>query len=183
MISMISHMHTFTTAKLITALPDRGRCVSNSTLQNDTVDSILDFLPIEEACNQNCTHYEFEFDGDWTTETFASKFGLVCGDKNILYDLKSIGFVGLMVNTILGGVLSDKYGRRPVILGGATIVSSSALIIAIFNNHAFVYPIGWFLMTAGSFYIVIGLQYCMEIIHPDSRGFISMVAESCASGV
>jgi len=67
---------------------DRGRCIDP--------DLTTAFVDIDVACQLNCTKYEYEFDGNWTIETFPTQFDIVCSDRSILNDINTVQFVALL---------------------------------------------------------------------------------------
>ena len=126
---------------------------------------------------------EYIFANNWIRETVATEFDLVCERKSTLYDYKSLTFLGFFLSNIVGGVLSDRFGRKPVLVMSAVAISLTASAIAIFGHHFYVYPTGRFVLMFSSFYNQVGYQYCAELVPPTHRGTVSILVDVAASGV
>uniref|UniRef100_F6Y4W3 Major facilitator superfamily (MFS) profile domain-containing protein n=1 Tax=Ciona intestinalis TaxID=7719 RepID=F6Y4W3_CIOIN len=63
--------------------------------------------------------------------TAATEFELVCDRAWITPLFPSIQMIGFMFGSILGGIMSDRYGRRKVILFSMTLVSASMLLMGL----------------------------------------------------
>lgn len=77
------------------------------------------FLPIyihEKYTPPSCEMPRDEWPAP-TRGSVAYTWGLCCGQEWVLAQLSTIFFVGSLVGVLLGGFLSDRYGRRPVALG------------------------------------------------------------------
>ena len=93
-------------------------------------------------CNQ------WSYDKSFYQSSIISEWDLVC-DKSWLASFSQSSYmIGMMVSTILFGFLSDKYGRRPVIMIGIVIEILAGL------SSAFSYSIYQFL--ASRFFLSLG---------------------------
>lgn len=61
--------------------------------------------------------------------SIAEEWLLCCGEEWVLAAVNSIFFVGCMVGAIVGGVVSDRFGRRPVVVWGS-IASLVAMLLS-----------------------------------------------------
>jgi len=109
-----------------------------------------------------CTSWEY--DRTRYPETVISQFNLVCNNNYLVSLSQSIYMFGIMVGAIVSGILSDKYGRKLIMLislfgmlifGIATSFSSSIAVfiflrwcVAVFNISAY----------------TCGFVYCMEMV-------------------
>ncbi|XP_068710266.1 organic cation transporter protein-like [Montipora foliosa] len=88
------------------------RCKDNSTVCNIT--GI--FKPGDDSYNYRCAipRDQWEFD---TRElnSVVTEFDLVCKASAFSVLNKSIMFLGYMIGVLVGGVLSDKFGRKPIV--------------------------------------------------------------------
>ena len=70
--------------------------------------------PIEEfgdICDSNCNNYTHTFKNNWTEETVASRYNLICKDSAgthpRIHDANTIGLGGLLAGAFVFGTLSD----------------------------------------------------------------------------
>ena len=62
-------------------------------------------------CDSNCNNYTHTFQHNWTGETVASRYNLICKDSvgthPRIHDANTIGLGGLLVGALVFGTLSD----------------------------------------------------------------------------
>ena len=118
-----------------------------------------------------CDHWDY--DRSEYTETAVTQFNLVCGAKYWIYLSQSTYIFGYVLGTLLSGIISDKFGRRPTILASAFLchLFSSA---AAFSQDVLVFNIFRFFIAAAavSFYCV-SYTYSMEIVQASKKSFVS----------
>uniref|UniRef100_A0A0P4W8B7 Major facilitator superfamily (MFS) profile domain-containing protein n=1 Tax=Scylla olivacea TaxID=85551 RepID=A0A0P4W8B7_SCYOL len=66
-----------------------------------------------------CT--EWDFDNSSFASTITSEFLLVCGRTFLTPLYQSFFMIGSSIGAILGGILSDKFGRRLIVILGITL--------------------------------------------------------------
>ena len=94
-----------------------------------------------------------------------------------------MSFVAFFVSDMIGGILSDRIGRKSAIVISAILVAFSSAMVALFGRSYYAYPIGRFALIATTFYNQVGYQYCMELVVPKYRGTIGVMADVGACGI
>ena len=56
-----------------------------------------------------------------------SQFDLVCRVSALSQLTKSVNFLGVLIGVLVGGVLSDKFGRKPILYFSSVLCSSMGL--------------------------------------------------------
>lgn len=92
-------------------------------LYNGTIDENHELY--EKRCEMNRTSWEFEREAGYSIVT---EFDLVCDRKVFAEVAKSASFLGGAIGTVILGILSDRYGRKPVLFVSYFIVVSGSLI-------------------------------------------------------
>ncbi|GBM57807.1 Organic cation transporter protein [Araneus ventricosus] len=119
----------------------------------------------------------WEYDDSIYTSTVLGKFNLVCDREWLISMSKSIFIAGYFVSNIIFGYLSDKIGRRPVIVLSDVIAVIAALTCA-FSTSYFMFVVCRFFIAAG----VLGVDntvfvLLMEIIGPKHRSAYGMIGQ------
>ncbi|XP_063878559.1 organic cation transporter-like protein [Scylla paramamosain] len=65
-----------------------------------------------EDCDQ------FDFDNSTFSSTFTSEYNLACGRAYLQTSFQSMYMLGYFVGAPISGYLSDKYGRKPLVMAG-----------------------------------------------------------------
>ncbi|XP_032516727.1 organic cation transporter protein-like isoform X2 [Danaus plexippus] len=90
-----------------------------------TVESILNnTAPLLDSF-QKCT--QWEYDKSEVGETIISEWNLVCDNANLTSLGEVVFLVGVGVGGVVGGWISDKFGRKKILMG--MVVAQSALAI------------------------------------------------------
>lgn len=63
---------------------------------------------------QNCS--EFEFSHDIYESTMIEDFNLICDRKSLIATVETCGILGTVFASVLSGWMSDKYGRKPILM-------------------------------------------------------------------
>ncbi|CAD5111215.1 DgyrCDS547 [Dimorphilus gyrociliatus] len=92
---------------------------------------------IHQPCNQTCNKYTFP--GEFYT-TIAHEWSLVCSNRYKIEMSGSIYMGGLMAGCLIFGFLSDKYGRRLIMLL-VNILSSLFLYSAALSFNYYMYAV------------------------------------------
>lgn len=75
------------------------------------------------------------FDNSTFKSTLASEFDLVCDKRGLTRGTATIFFIGVMLGAVFFGVLSDKYGRRSMLLVSYVAAIIFSLISALSNSY------------------------------------------------
>lgn len=67
----------------------------------------------------NCE--SFEFSHDYMGTTLQEEFGLVCNNKKFLAVVEMSYLMGAAVASVVSGWISDKFGRRTILMCSATL--------------------------------------------------------------
>ncbi|XP_013399622.1 organic cation transporter protein-like [Lingula anatina] len=95
----------------------------------------------EVACPEGRVYSQEEF-----TATIVSDFDLTCESKVILSTCKSIFFVGKLAGAILSGILSDRFGRRPIFLIAVCVLALLGTLLMLSPNtiiYTLIYTCIW----------------------------------------
>jgi len=109
---------------IIAAKPDNFACSNLNMTGNDFLCNQTELF-CKEYDAGTCDQIQFSFNGNWTTETLVTQFGLVCKQKKYLDNINSASLAGLMIGALVFGNLADRYGRKALMIScciGASIV-------------------------------------------------------------
>ena len=133
--------------------------------------SELDLIPniTTVPCDQ------FDYTRDEYPETAVTQFNLVCGDKFWTLLSQSVHLFGLVIGSLVSGILSDKYGRKPIIICFAIVflVCGTAVVFS-FNIYMFNLFRWGAAATASSVYNV-SYTYCSENSSGSWRNIVTLL--------
>ncbi|XP_023651982.1 solute carrier family 22 member 7-like [Paramormyrops kingsleyae] len=121
------------------------------------------------------------YDTGTFASTIATEWNLVCARKGISKATATIFFVGVMIGSVVFGILSDKFGRRPLLLvsyvssivfGLTSAFSSSYVMFAITRFFT------GFALTGIS---IISIVLSVEWVDIEHRTFIGVFGSICWS--
>jgi len=143
------------------------RCKSNLNESNYSENEILNLtVPYEEKSFDKCKRYKniedcrssnpvdcidrnhteacvdgYEFDDSLFSSTVVTEFELVCDRAPLDGLATSIYMVGTMIGSVVFGIVSDRFGRKTVMVG-CTLLSIAAQV-----GSAFTHNYSWFVAT------------------------------------
>ena len=79
-----------------------------------------------------CTAWEYDLSK--FSQTLASEFDLVCGRKKLLSIGQTVYFFGLLCSGPLFGMLSDRFGRKPMLIAAMLMMAMSGLGSGLFPS-------------------------------------------------
>ncbi|RXG54898.1 putative transporter [Armadillidium vulgare] len=134
--------------------------------QNETYNVTTEEL--QEKCTSwiyNDTYFDY---------TLTSEFNLVCGDAYLRPIFQTMITVGGFVGTPINGYLSDKYGRRTLLLIASVIAIFSVLISTLATNLIVILVLRFFTGLTTFPAIQTGFTICMEASEPRLRTGVGM---------
>ena len=69
----------------------------------------------------------WEYDLSKFSQTLASEFDLVCGREKLLSIGQTVYFFGMLCSGPMFGILSDRFGRKPMLIAAILMMSMSGL--------------------------------------------------------
>ena len=91
----------------------------------------------------------YEYDHSTVDNSLAMEFGLVCDEAYRVGFSQTVYFVGMMSGVMFAGVLSDKYGRKIVLIGMMLAFSLMGVLSALAPTYE-LFLAARFLVAAGS---------------------------------
>ena len=144
--------------------------ITNSTDQNYSCDSNI--FTQSYSTPQTCDSYVY--DNRTFTSTIVTEFDLVCENKWKTDLSTSIYYLGFGVGGIVGGILSDRYGRQPIMVLGALGMLifgvACSFSIGIWTFSLFRFLIAFFVNVVK----VSGFTYIMEMLGAKQRSYLAV---------
>lgn len=107
---------------------------------------------------------QWDFDNTTYTNTLTSEFQLVCEYRFLRPAFKSLYFFGAFVGAPLNGWLSDKYGRKTMLVVGTLTYSVLANAVSWLHNIS----------------VILLARFCLGLMHPTSiHSAFSLAMEIC----
>ncbi|XP_023229221.1 organic cation transporter-like protein [Centruroides sculpturatus] len=111
----------------------------------------------------------WEYDHSKYKNSVIEKWNLVCESSWLSSLAGSSYFVGYLVSAIVSGQISDRYGRRPVIISGLALHITFGILCS-FSPYYWMFTVSRFFLSAGkTAYGLTFLTYVMEVIGPSYR--------------
>ncbi|XP_067122694.1 organic cation transporter protein-like [Centruroides vittatus] len=111
----------------------------------------------------------WEYDHSQYKNSVIEKWNLVCESSWLSSLAGSSYFVGFLVSAIVSGQLSDRYGRRPVIISGLVLHITFGIIFS-FSPYYWMFAISRFFVSAGiTAYSLTFYVYVLEVVGPAHR--------------
>ncbi|XP_031564540.1 organic cation transporter protein-like [Actinia tenebrosa] len=117
-------------------------------------------------CCQNCTSYAFD-EGQFTS--IVTEWNLICDRAHIAATIQSCFFAGMLIGSIIGGLVSDAFGRRTCMFGSCVLLvvvgvaSSFADCLSLLGLLRFF--VGFFLAS----FMLSAYIYAIELLGPNRR--------------
>ncbi|CAF3255495.1 unnamed protein product [Rotaria socialis] len=202
-----------------TAAKPNFRCrtpMDNALGVSPTDDGIRRYAPSESQCRQyhskisvaecqkcyqltNESDYDtsqmkpctsFIFDRTYYQSTLVEEWYMVCGRVSLRSYVQTVFFFGYMVGSLVFGVLSDKFGRRPIMGVSFIVITLASLMCALvphpklgFEISYSVFVLGRFLLACGTRGVALtGFVIGSEIVGPKQRLFTGIVIEYFFAG-
>ncbi|KAM5138086.1 solute carrier family 22 member 6-A-like [Mantella aurantiaca] len=109
-------------------------CLEFVEVQWRKVDSNSTWYNTTDADTQSCTN-GWEYDRDEFSSTIITEWDLVCSNKHRRQLAQSLYMAGVLVGAIILGGLSDRYGRRALLIWSYLQMSVSGICTAFSPNY------------------------------------------------
>ncbi|KAM3919832.1 solute carrier family 22 member 6-A-like [Leptodactylus fuscus] len=122
---------------LLSPLDEKGNpesCLEFVEIQWRPVDSNMSSHNSSDAETRSCT-MGWEYDREDFTSTIITEWDLVCGQKTRRQLAQSLYMAGVLVGAIILGGLSDKYGRRALLIWSYLQMAVSGICTAFSPNY------------------------------------------------
>lgn len=127
--------------------------------------------------NETVSCRKWEYDESFYVSTVRAEWDLVCDRDWLVSITKSIYMAGFLVSVLVFGQISDKIGRRPVILMCVIILLSSGVICA--------FSISFIMFTVSRFFVALGASgifttafvMLMEVVGSRHRSLFGVAIE------
>lgn len=119
-------------------------------------------IQTEGVMNTTCSRWDYS--RSMSPESVASQFNLVCGNDYLRSVSQSMYMAGKMVGALGAGMLSDKFGRKRMILIASICVLLFGIVIS-FSPSMIVFTILRSCVAASTTALfTCGFVYCMELV-------------------
>lgn len=135
-------------------------------LSNSSNGSHLDAVPCKNG---------WVFDNSAFTSTVVMEWNLVCDQKGMTKVTATIFFVGVMVGAAVFGILSDRYGRKRMLLFSYLLVISFAVASAFSQTYTMFAIMRFFTGLAISGISIISIVLCVEWVDIDHRTLVGVM--------
>ncbi|EDV98284.1 organic cation transporter protein [Drosophila grimshawi] len=128
---------------------------------------------VTDPCSDDC--HETEFDHSTFQSTIITEWNLTCKNATLASLSQSIVMLGVMFGSMIFGMLSDRFGRRPSFLGCCFMQLICGLIVCV-SPYFWFYCLFRFLTafaTGGT--MTTSFVLIMEIIGPKKRELIAIL--------
>ncbi|XP_017073239.1 organic cation transporter protein [Drosophila eugracilis] len=128
---------------------------------------------VTDPCSDACT--ETKFDTSVFKSTIITEWDLTCDKKNLASMSQSLVMFGILVGSIVFGVIADRCGRRPAFLIACFMQLGTGLIVCL-SPYFWFYCVFRFLVavaTAGT--MTTSFVLIMEIIGPKKREIVAIL--------
>ncbi|UJR09792.1 hypothetical protein I4U23_014018 [Adineta vaga] len=137
---------------------------------------------------QACT--KFVFDRTYYQSTLVEEWMMVCNRTTLKSFAQIVFFFGYMVGSLVFGVLSDKFGRRPIMGVSFIVLTFAAFMCALAPNRRLGFEISYAFFVLGRFLLacatrgiaLTGFVIGAEIVGPKQRLFTGIVIEYFFAG-
>jgi len=128
---------------------------------------------------------EWVFDKEYYHTTLTEDWGMVCDRKFFRGTTQTVYFLGYLIGSIVMGILSDRFGRKPLMLSAFVLIIGGSigtafgprLGLGVMGSYV-IYTISRFFIACGTRGInVTGFVLGMEMMGDEKRTFSGLVFE------
>ncbi|KAH8365191.1 hypothetical protein KR084_005775 [Drosophila pseudotakahashii] len=128
---------------------------------------------VTDPCSDECS--ETEFDTSVFKSTIITEWDLTCNKKQLASMSQSLVMLGVLVGSLIFGMLADRFGRRPAFLTSCFMQLITGLIVCV-SPYFWFYCLFRFLVavaTAGT--MTTSFVLLMEIVGPKKRELVAIL--------
>ena len=114
--------------------------------------------------NNQYYHCRWDFDRTKTPESVVSQFSLVCSNDVQRSLGSSLYMAAKIIGSLVFGVLSDKFGRKKVLLGASLLLTLSGVSTSFAPNMETWIVLRAFVALSATGLFITGFTYCMEMV-------------------
>ncbi|KAK3733265.1 hypothetical protein QZH41_011113, partial [Actinostola sp. cb2023] len=120
---------------------------------------------VNKCCN-NCTSYEFD-EGQFTT--IVTEWNLICDRAHIQATIQSCFFAGMLVGSIVGGVVSDAFGRRTCMFFSCGLMVAVGFASSFADCLSLLGLLRFFVGFALASFMLSAYVFAIELLGPNRR--------------
>lgn len=120
-----------------------------------------------ESCREG-----FSFDDSVMKETIVTQFGLVCAKNMHRADAQLAYALGYFIGCLVGGYLSDKFGRKVTLIGAGILASMFGILLPFTNQFALFLLVRFLSAVCNEAADLAAYVLCMEITGTNYRSTV-----------
>ncbi|KAL5273011.1 hypothetical protein ACFFRR_000030 [Megaselia abdita] len=149
-------------------LPSTPFSSENSSLNSCVFEGDDPSLPPAKCSN-------FEFSHEYYGTTIIEDFNLVCDRKYLIASVETCGILGTVLASVISGWISDKYGRKPILMISLFLQVSLGTLLAFSNTLVMLMILRVLVGFATSSVFILNDVLVMELVSPKYRSAVGIL--------